>query len=251
MQYRVPVKHLLIALAATLPALADDSKATHLVAQGDAEQSQHHTRAALALFEQAEKLDPANPALLLRISRAYSDLVEETKPPEDARDAGRSLDYAKRGLSLDPGGAKAHLAVAVAYGKLTDFVGNKTKLEYSKVIKSEAEKSLAIDAGDDFAWYLLGRWNYGVANVNGLLKALSTVVYGGLPPASNEEAVRCFKKAIEIAPQRLVHHSALARAYTSMGNRELAAKEWRTVLSLPATTSEEETDKAEARKALK
>jgi tetratricopeptide (TPR) repeat protein len=245
------VKSLLFALLAALPAFADEPKSMPLIVQGDTEERQHHPRTALALFEEAEKIEPNNPGILLRISHTYFDLIDETKPPEDVQDAERSLEYAKRALVLDPNNAKAHLGVAVGYGKLTDFVGSKTKVEYSKVIKDETEKSIAIDPADDFAWYLLGRWNFEVANIGGMLKFLANVVYGGLPAASNEEAVRCYKKAAEIAPQRLMHHSALARAYSALGKAELAVKEWRTVLSLKPTDKNEETDKEAAERTFK
>ena len=79
---------------------------------------------------------------------------------------------------------------------------------------------------------------------------MAKMVYGGMPPASNEEAVKCLKKAIELAPQRMMHHSELARAYQLMGQKEQADKEWKIVLTLPAQDKEEESDQADARTAL-
>jgi tetratricopeptide (TPR) repeat protein len=224
-----------------------DARAETLIARGDAEVKAEHTQAALDLFLKAEPLAPNDVELLLRISRQYSERVDELDSKDPAQ---RSLDYAKRALALDPKNAKAHLSVAIGYGKLTDYVGNKTKLEYSRILKEETEKSLALDPKDGFAWYVLGRWHYGVANVNGVLKLLARIVYGGLPPASNEEAARCLAKAVELSPKELSFHSALARAYTSLGKMEEAKKEWRAVLSLKATDEDEEADRKEAQKVL-
>jgi tetratricopeptide (TPR) repeat protein len=236
----------LCALASlSLSAAALDPKAEALIARGDAEVKAHHTKAALALFLEAEPLAPDDVPLLLRICRQYSELVDED---ESKADGEKSLDYAKRALALDPKNAKAHLSVAIAYGKLTDFVGNKTKLEYSRILKEETEKSIALDPKDDFAWYVLGRWHYGVANVNGILKVLARIVYGGMPPASNEKAVECLEKSVKLAPKELSHHSALARAYNAVGKTEEAKKEWRIVLTLKPADSEEEADLAEAKK---
>jgi hypothetical protein len=111
-------------------------------------------------------------------------------------------------------------------------------------------KSIALDPNDDYAWHVLGRWHFGVANVNAMLRTLAKVVYGGIPPASNEEAARHLKKASDLAPQRIIHHSELARIYTIMGQHDLAAKEWKAVLALPAVDKEDEADKREARAAL-
>ena len=242
---------LLIAALISFRAFAEDSQVVALVKQGDNEDRKGHSRAALTCFRAAETLDPQNVGVLLRIAKEYSDLIADTKPEDAARAiADKSLDYSKRAVELDPHSAKGRLSLAVAYGRLTDFVGNKVKLEYSRLIKEETDKSIELDPSDDFAWHVLGRWNFGVANVNAVLKAMARFIYGGLPAASNEDAAKCLKKATEIAPQRIIHHSELARVYQTMGRKELAAKEWQTVLALPAVDKEDEKDKHEAQTAL-
>ena len=244
----VPVRTLLvIAALLSFRALAEDAQVVALVKQGDGEERHGNTRAALAIFREAERREPENVGILLRIAKQYSDLVGETKPEAAAQGvAERSLAYSKRAVEIDPNNAKGRLSLAVAYGRLTDFVGNKVKLEYSKLIKQEAQKSLELDPTDDFAWHVLGRWHFGVANVSAVLKAMARVVYGGMPAASNEDAAKFLKKATEIAPQRIIHHSELARVYRTMGRKELAQKEWQTVLALPAMDKEDEKDKREA-----
>jgi len=230
---------------------AEDPRLNTLVKQGDAEERQGHTRAALNYFRAAEAIDPENVGVLLRISKQYSDLIATTKPKEASEQvAKKALNYAQRAVDLDANVAKGHLSLAIAYGKMTDFVGNKEKLEYSKYIKQEALKSIELDGTDDFAWHVLGRWHSGVANVSGVLKLMAKLVYGGMPQASNEEAVKCLKKATELAPQRIIHRSELARVYQQMGKKDLAEKEWKVVLTLPAVDKEDENDQAEAREAV-
>lgn len=206
--------------------------------------------AASVLAAQAED-SPADIATLLAQSRRFSDLVDDTKNEAAARSAAeKALDYARRAVALAPSNAKAHLSVAVSYGKMTDFVGNRQKIGYSRLVRDEAMKSLELDPNDDYAWHVLGRWHEGVANVNGVLRALAKVAYGGLPPASNDEAVRCLRKAIDLAPRRIIHRSELARIFTAMGQREAAAEQWRQVLALPVSDHGDDKDKAEARAAL-
>ena len=242
---------LLIAALLSFRALAEESQIVALLKQGDAEERQGRTRAALAIFREAERRDPANVGVLLRIAKQYSDLIDATKPEAAAQGiAEKSLDYSRRAVELEPNNAKGRLSLAIAYGRLTDFVGNKAKLEYSKLIKQETTKSIELDPNDDFAWYVLGRWHFGVANVGAMLKAMAKLVYGGMPAASNEEAAKCLKKATEIAPQRIIHHSELARVYRAMGRKELALKEWQTVNALPAVDKEDEKDKREAQSEL-
>jgi len=231
--------------------LAEDPRVTSLVQQGDAMDKQHKARAALSSFRAAEAIEPQNVGVLLRISKQYGDLIDVTKPEENAkRMADLAMDYGNRALAADPKNAKAHLNIAVSYGHMTDFVGNKTKLEYSKIIHDETLKSIELDPTDDFAWHVLGRWEAGVANVSGVLKALASIVYGGMPKASNDEAVKCFKKALEIAPQRLLHHAELAHVYKQMGKRDLELQEWQNTLGIRAQDSDDENYQKEARAAL-
>lgn len=235
----------------SLAALAEDARVATLIARGDADDKAHRTREALAAFREADQLAPENVGILLRLSKQYSDLVGETKPESAAKAvAEKALACASRAASLDPKSAKAHLSLAICYGKLTDFVGNKQKVEYSRLIRDEAQRSIELDPTDDFAWHVLGRWHFGVANVSPVLRALAKLVYGGVPAASNAEAVRHLKKACELAPQRIIHHSELARIYREMGERDLELREWQAVLALPAVDKEDERDQTEARKAV-
>ena len=240
-----------VVLLFSFRAFAEEPKLAALLRHGDSEEKQGRTKAALSDFRAAEELDAKNVGILLRISKQYADLVDVTKPPEAAEQlAHKALDYAQRALDLDPKVAKAHLSRAIAYGKLTDFVGNKTKLEYSKIIKDETAKSIELDPTDDFAWYVLGRWHAGVANVSGVLRVLAKVVYGGMPAASNEDAAKCLVRATELAPQRIMHRAELARLYKTMGKADLAAKEWQAILAAPSADSDDEREKTAARAAL-
>ncbi len=238
----------LIAAAAN----AEEAQFVSLVQKGDVEDGAHKTHAALASFVEADRLAPNRAEVLLRISKQYSDLVEETKNKSEAQAyAEKALNYAKRATELAPDNAKAHLSLAIGYGKMTDYTSNKTKLEYSKIIKAETVKSIALDPTDDFAFHVLGRWHYGVANLNPMLRVLAKVVYGGMPEASNEEAVRNLKKASELAPGRILHHAELAKAYVAVGKKDLARQEWQTVLKLSPADADDREMQTAAKDALK
>jgi len=229
-------------------AVAASPQAEQLIGQGDAEVQAMHAPEALALYEQAAKADPNDVEILLRISQQCSNLIGQAKSPAEATAyARRSLEEAKQAVALAPDNPKAHLALAVAYGRLTDFEDNRTKVEYSRYVKAEAEKTLELNPREDFAYHVLGRWNYAVATMNPVLKMIARFVYGGMPEASLEEAVRDYKKAIALAPQRVIHHHELARAYAALGQAEDARKEWETELTLKPEDNEGLTDQKEAR----
>jgi tetratricopeptide (TPR) repeat protein len=186
------------------------------------------------------------------LAEAPSNLTALIAQPVEARILSeKALDQARHAVKLDPNSAKAHLAMALCYGKLTDFVGNKQKLEYSKLIRDETLRSLELDPNDDHAWHVLGRWHAGIAGVNGMLKVMAKLVYGALPEASFEQAIKSLQRAIELAPNRIMHHSELARIFTEADKPAQAAAEWQKVLKLPPTERADPTDQNEARAALK
>ena len=225
--------------------------AEQFIEQGDAQVKALHAPEALALFQQAAQVDPNDVEIVLRISQQYSNLISVAKSPAEAADyAKRSLDEAKQAVVLAPQNEKANLALAVAYGRLTDFVDNRTKVEYSRQVKDEAEKALALEPTDDFAWHVLGRWNYAVATLNPILKLIAKYVYGGMPEASLQEAVKDYQKAIALAPQRVIHHHELARAYIALGDMGDARKEWKTELTLKPEDNEGVNDHREAQEEL-
>jgi len=168
-------------------AFASNPQAEQLIIQGDAEVRAMHAPEALALFDEAAKVDPNDIEILLRVSQQCSNLIARAKTPEEAEAYGRrSLEKAKEAVALAPGNSKAHLALAVAYGRLCDFEDNRTKVADSRFVKEEADKTLELDPKEDFAWHVLGRWNYRVATLNPMLKLIAKYIYGGMPEASLE-----------------------------------------------------------------
>ncbi|HET6407856.1 MAG TPA: hypothetical protein VFG14_08235 [Chthoniobacteraceae bacterium] len=239
---------LLLALVLAGQSLAEDARVTALIQQGDADDAKHQTKSALLSLHHAEAIEPANFGILLRISKQYADLVDQAKSKDEGKAfAEKALQYARRAVAGDGQNAKAHLNLAICYGKLTDFVGNKVKMEYAKLIRDEAQRSIDLDPTDDYAWHVMGRWHFGVANLNGVLKSLASFIYGGLPPASIEEAAGCLKKATELAPQRMMHHAELAKVYAAMGKSDLAAQEWQNVLGIKPADTQDEGYQKEAR----
>jgi tetratricopeptide (TPR) repeat protein len=199
-----------------------------------------HFVEAIGILKEAEKSDPKNVEILYRISRVESDLVEDLSDDSKKKNyALESVAYAKRAIDADPQNSNAHLAAAIAYGDLTDFVDDRTKMEYSKVIKSEAEKAIELDPKNDYAYLILARWNFEMTQLNPILRGLAEVLYGQMPPASQEKALEDFQRAIALAPNRIIHHYCYGEALARLGRKEQARAEFQRVLRLTATGKEE------------
>jgi tetratricopeptide (TPR) repeat protein len=205
--------------------VARAQSAEELIKQGDVFYDRLQPTEALKFYLPAEKLEPENADLLVKIARQYRHLMSEAEnKDEKLRLGSTAVEYSRRAVKLAPNNPETQLAVAISYGKILPFLGNKEKAENSRLIKTAAERVVKLDPRNDLGWHVLGRWNLVLSEVSGVKRAIAQVVYGKLPPASNEEAVRCFEKAIALNPNRLMHYIELGRTYAQMDRKDDARK---------------------------
>jgi tetratricopeptide (TPR) repeat protein len=179
-------------------------------------------QAALIRYGNAEKLASNNAVNLCRLSRGYCELTYLTNSPAIQKTLLQAaLACARQAVKADPRNAAAHASVAVCYAKSCPLYDLKTQLVYARLFKAEAERTIALARRQDIAYYLLGRWNYGIANAGWLSRTYVKVVYGGLPQASNEAAIKNFKEASRLAPDRIINYQGLALAYEATGQKNL------------------------------
>jgi len=227
-----------------LSAIVQAGPADELIAKGNAYYEKLDAQEALKYYLPAEKLEPKNVRLLVRISREYRHLMSDaSKTEEKLRLGGIAVDYAKRAAALGPNDPEAQLAVAISYGKLQPLESTKEKLETSRIIKSEADKAIKLDPRSDLAWHVLGRWNMGYAEITGVKRALAELAYGKLPATTYQDAAKCFEKAIELKPDRLMHYVELGLVYSHMGRTADA----RRVITKGLAMKETEKDDPEAK----
>lgn len=222
-----------------------------LLSEGDAYDAKLDNAHALEAYLQAEKLGATDANTLYRIARQYALSMNDTSSESTQRDlAETALAYAKRAVAADPNNAKAQLSAAVCYGRLIPYVSTREKVEYSRLIKEHADIALKLDPTDSYAWHVLGVWNYELAKMGMLTRGIVKVVYGSIPPASNEEAARLLRKAVDLAPERVSHHVELGRVYLALGLKDQARRELERGLALPDREKDDPESKRRAREAL-
>ncbi len=215
---------LLGATAGSLP--AESIPVETLIQQGDAFEKQLDTKDALATYLEAEKQTPENADLKVKIARQYRHLMAETSSDsEKLRLAKVALEYGKQAAAIAPGNSDAQLSPAISYGKMLPLLGKKEQLETSKLIQQSTDKALKLNPKNDLAWHIKGRWYRGLAEVGVLKRAVVSMVYGGLPEATPQDAVDCFQKAHALNPNRVIHCIELGSTYASMGD-EVDAKKY-------------------------
>lgn len=242
----------LISLFTLIALVAHAQTASELIARGDALDANLRSEEALPLYLKAEKLQPDDTGLLIKIAKQYGESMTGMKSKEAQRKAGETaLAYSQRAVKLAPSLADAHLAVAICYGRLLELMPARQKVEYSKLVRQGAEKAIQIDPKSDYAWHMLGRWHQAVATMDGFTKAIVKIIYGGLPDASLAEAVKCFEKARQLKPDRLAHTVELGRTYAMMGRKVEARKYLDQGLAMQNKERDDPDTKARGRETLK
>ena len=231
--------------------MAQAGPAGELIAKGNAYFEKLDAPEALKYYLPAEKLEPENVRLLVRISREYRHLMSDaSKAEEKLRLGGIAVDYAKRAAALGPNDPEAQLAVAISYGKLQPLASTREKVETARIIKSEADKAIKLDPRGDLAWHVLGRWNMGYAEITGVKRAFAELVYGKLPAPTYEDAAKCFEKAIELKPDRLIHYIELGWVYSHMGRTVEARRVITKGLAMKETEKDDPESKQRGRETL-
>jgi tetratricopeptide (TPR) repeat protein len=240
-----------LALALTSTGIGAES-AGELIQKGDVFYAKLQAAEALKFYLPAEKLEPTNVRLLVRIAREYRHLMSDATNAREKLQLGKTaVDYAQRAVALAPNDPETQLAVAISYGKMLPLEGIKQQIANSRLIKIAVDKVIALDPNNDLAWHVLGRWSLALADVGTVKRALAQVAYGKLPSAKYEDAERCFMKAIALNPKRLMHYIELGRTYEKMG-RDADARLFITKgLAMPETEYDDPETKNLGRQILK
>jgi len=234
--------------AAVAPAFA----AGDWIEQGDGFERQFKSADALAAYQKALAEKPDDPAILRKIAKQYVELaLDAPSKGERLRLAQLGYDTALKAKKLDPGNAEGRLTVAVAAARLGFYSDAKTKLELSKVVKQEASEAIRIKPDYALGWHMLGRWNYEISALNPLLKKLAEVIYGKMPSASADEAVRCLGKAVQLEPDNALFQAELGRGYLAAGKNEEARRALQKSLTLPRRTKDDGEAQQRAKAALR
>ena len=252
MRFSLFIKAFSVAMVLLLNCAAGRAQsADDLMAMGDVFDLRFQPGEALKDYLPAEKLEPNNVRLLVRIARQYRHLMTDaTKREEKLRLGKIALEYGQRAAALAPNDSEAQLSPAITYGKMLPLQGTKEQVDVSPRIKEAADKAIKLDPRNDVAWHVLGRWHETLAGVGIIKRTLGEFIYGKLPVTTYKAAVSCFDKAIEINPHRLRHYIELGRTYAHMGQYTDARRFITKGLAMPNVEKDDPEMKIRGREAL-
>jgi tetratricopeptide (TPR) repeat protein len=207
-------------------------------------------QAALALIGRELEKDARDYGMLCRKAENLTDWARIS--PKEEQEARYEEAAAAARLATEVRGTDAEgwFQLGKANGRLALFRGGKKKVEMSREVKDEFEKALAINPDHPGALHGLARWHREVANLPWVLKTAAKIIYGGLPPASNEQAIELFRKAITMEPDNIIHHLELGKTLLEVKDKEGARAEFQKALALPVVRADDPEWQEEARSEL-
>lgn len=182
---------------------------------------------ALPLFQALIKGDSSNVNYLQNGSYLYSKYGYFYAPEAEKMKYYQTAEYlAKKAIKLNEASADAHYVYAMALGRINENASSKQKIANAKLIKSEADRAVALNPKLAGAHHILGRWHRTIAGFNSVEKVMINSFFGGVPPGgSYDDAVKSFMLAIGLEPKAMTHQYELAQTYSDMG-KSIEAKLW-------------------------
>jgi tetratricopeptide (TPR) repeat protein len=206
------------------------------IALGDHAYADRQAKAALEQYRLALSIEPKNYEALCKASRTEVDLAEglDRSPEHDSLQAAAQRD-AETAITVKPHDADGHFALARALGRKALSLGTMDRIRYAKMIRLEALEALKYDSLHAGALHVLGSWNAEVMRVNGIERAFAKRFLGAevFNQASWSEAQRLLEKAVQLDPERLVHHLDLGVIYADRGNKAKAREQFALILAAP------------------
>jgi tetratricopeptide (TPR) repeat protein len=223
-----------------------------LLKQADNFEKQQKEPEALETYKQILLQEPTNMRSLVKAAEMNISIGNRQTDNNNKKiyiETGYS--FAKRAWNTDSSDADAAFVMGLVSGKMTDVeTDNKKRMGYARDIKYYADKAVAINPDHAKGNFLLGRWHYEMSSLSGLKKAAVKVLYGGLPDASFEEAIRYMEKCKKLEPYFANNYLFLAKAYKENHQPAPAIEVLNKLVKLPTRTSDDVAIKAEGAKLL-
>lgn len=224
-----------------------------LISKANAFENNMNDLQAIIFYREALTLDPANQYLLCKCSELCSRIgarLDKDKVQQDDYFAAADL-YARRALKINPENSDANFVMSLVMGQNALRKGGKEKIDAVRGIKKYADLAIKYNPGNYKAWFVLGKWYYEINSLNYFERTAVKVFFGALPPATLEDALKCFERVKTINPGFVLNYLSLAKVYKKQDN-DIRAKEYLMVMvNLPDKTQDDENYKKEARELLK
>ncbi|RWS20663.1 regulator of microtubule dynamics protein 2-like protein [Leptotrombidium deliense] len=185
-----------------------------------------------------------NVEMLWRMSRgAYKAAAKaglSGNKPEQKKVLLEAEDWAKKTIELDATHPEGHAWFAFACAKLSELVGIKERIERGQLVKTHLEEAIKLKPNDPKLYYTYGRWCMEVAKISWVERKLAATMFGKVPEATYEDALKQFKEADKVKPRWKANLFFMGKSYEALSNYKEAIKCFDTVAQLPSQDTEDQ-----------
>lgn len=213
---------------------------TSSLEEAKAFERQYNTAQAVLKYEESLKENPNQLSVLVRLIEIHCFGLESTKD-EELRKAqlNKAKEWLNKAKLLDSTQTDYLYIKAVLLGQLIEVSPVKEKAQFTKEIKTLLDQALAQDPQHVKSLYTLAKWNEEVSGLNPAVRGAMKVIFGGLPPASQENAIELHQKARKLNPGFLANNYDLALLLKKTNKPSQAIELLQYQMKLPTKTKEE------------
>ncbi len=230
-----------------MPLSASDYRPS--IAKGDEYYQRFDNLKALAEYQKAYNITSENYEVIMKLTRAYSDIGEDLNSRESEAYFKKAVDYAEILAKKFPDKAEAYFYLSATYGNLALFKSGKEKVSFARDIEKNAKKAIELDPKFPKPYAVLGVYYREVANINWFLKKLAKTMFGGLPEATNEDSEKMLLKSIDLNPSVYAYYE-LAKTYEVMKEKDKSINCLKRALELPVADHQDRMKKTDAKNML-
>jgi hypothetical protein len=224
-----------------------------MIKQADNLDKQVKEQEAMEKYKEILAIDATNFKALLRLTELNAAFgSRQVKDKDKLPFFQAAKDYADKAFaSLDTGNADGYYLLSLAAWKMSIVEEeNKKAAEHLRNWKEYADKAIATDPRHAKATFLLGKWHFDMVKASLVKKAAAKAIYGGLPKATIESAIRYFEQSKTLDQYFVQNFYELAKAYEHNNQPTQQIETLKRLVKLPVRTGDDNAWKAEGKKML-
>jgi tetratricopeptide (TPR) repeat protein len=211
---------------------------------------------ALEHFKAAVEINPQHFEARMKYLRANNSIGQNLR--DQGGDPKLTEYYFKQNVELAeklyadfPSRVESSFSVAIAYGNLALYSSPREKVRLSRDIEKNLKRAIELDPKFPYSYLGLGIFYREVSKISFFERFLAKILWGEIPHATIEDALKNFELSLERDPSFLFTHFHFAKTLEQAEKLKEAADEYQKVLRLAETDSGDAYLKEASRKALK
>ena len=225
---------------------ANGAETAQLIKQADRLYAEFKPREAAAELQKVLQVEPRNLEALVKLSRAHIDIgdsIPESSPDwreRRIREYRQAESYARQAIKADPNSTWGYFYVAASLGTMAGLLPVAKQVEIAEEIRATAEKAIALDPQNGFAYHALGVWHRRMAEIGEASRVVASLWYGRtLPKGDLDKSLEFLKKAVSLNPTVIVSRLELARTHAAREEWPAARAQLKFVADLPIKFSDD------------